>query len=267
MALRRDMKWLVGMVHVGALPGTPRAQASVDELVSAAIEDARAYASAGFDALLIENMHDVPYLAGDVGHEITATMAVVTRAICGECALPVGVQVLAGANEAALAVANAAGARFIRAENFAYAHVADEGLMPTAAAGALLRYRRTIGAERVAIWADVKKKHASHALTSDLSSREMAAGTAFCGANAIVMTGATTGAPADVDETAGVRDAIELPVCIGSGITAENLALYWHAADAFIVGSYCKRGGDWRAPVAAERAKAVVAAAVALRAG
>ena len=41
-----------------------------------------------------------------------------------ECGLPVGIQILAGANVEAMAVAHAAGLDFIRAEGYAYAHVA-----------------------------------------------------------------------------------------------------------------------------------------------
>ena len=53
---------LIGMIHVGALPGTPRSHSSIDELLVNAARDAGLLADAGFDALLIENMHDVPYL-------------------------------------------------------------------------------------------------------------------------------------------------------------------------------------------------------------
>jgi predicted TIM-barrel enzyme len=66
------------------------------------------------------------------------------------------------ANQAceAVAVAHATGLDFVRAEGFAFAHVVDEGIIQSCAAE-LLRYRRAIGAERVQIWADVKKKHSS----------------------------------------------------------------------------------------------------------
>ena len=63
-----------------------------------------------------------------------------------------------GANREALAVAKASGADFIRAEGYVFSHVADEGWMDSCA-GELLRYRKTIGAEEVMVWTDVKKKH------------------------------------------------------------------------------------------------------------
>lgn len=65
---------------------------------------------------------------------------------------------IAGANKEALAVAMATGGSFIRAEGFVFSHVADEGWMDSCA-GELLRYRRSIGAEDVAILTDIKKKH------------------------------------------------------------------------------------------------------------
>lgn len=66
--------------------------------------------------------------------------------------------VSAGANREALAVAQASGAEFIRAEGFVFSHVGDEGWMDSCA-GQLLRHRRAIGAEEVMIWTDINKKH------------------------------------------------------------------------------------------------------------
>ena len=94
---------------------------------------------------MIENTHDRPYLKTSVGPEIIAGMSVISAAVRCAVELPVGIQVLAGANTSALAVALASGASLVRAEGFVFAHVADEGLIE-ASAGALLRYRRAIGA-------------------------------------------------------------------------------------------------------------------------
>ena len=63
-----------------------------------------------------------------------------------------------------------------------FAAVADEGLLPDADAGPLLRYRKQIGAERVKILADIKKKHSAHALTADIEVGEMAKAAEFFGA-------------------------------------------------------------------------------------
>src|ERR1051326_2288642 len=71
-SLFRDSKPVIGVIHVGALPGTPRGVMSVAELVRQATEGARVYKECGVDGVIIENMHDVPYLKGEVGPEIVA---------------------------------------------------------------------------------------------------------------------------------------------------------------------------------------------------
>ena len=55
-------KAVVGIVHVGALPGTPFARRSVSAIVEQAVREAELLAGAGFNAVLIENTHDRPYL-------------------------------------------------------------------------------------------------------------------------------------------------------------------------------------------------------------
>jgi membrane complex biogenesis BtpA family protein len=243
--LDRNRKSLIGMIHVGALPGTPRCTRPLESVVRQAGAESGQLAAAGFDALLIENMHDVPYLNGAVGPEIVAGMTAVGLAVRGTASLPLGVQILAGANREALAVAQACGAEFVRVENFTYAHVADEGLMPVASAGPLLRYRRQIGAEQVRIFADVKKKHAAHAVTADVSLPEAARTTEFFGADGVVVTGIATGRPTDPADVQTVKEVVSIPVIVGSGVTPENLPELWPHADAFIVGSHLKRDGRW----------------------
>ncbi len=63
-----------------------------------------------------------------------------------------------GANTEAVAVAQASGGQFIRAEGYVFSHVADEGWMDACSAH-LTRYRKNIGAEDVLIFTDIKKKH------------------------------------------------------------------------------------------------------------
>jgi len=220
----------------------------MQEVLDAALRDAESLASNGVDAILVENMQDTPYLRGSVFPETVAAAARIVSEIVG-LGLPTGVQLLAAANREALGVAVAAGAQFIRVEGFAYAHVADEGWID-ACAGPLLRARAAMGS-KVAVWADIQKKHSAHAVTADLDIPSWAEGAAFCGADALVITGRSTGhttSPADVAAAAGPG----LPVVVGSGVTAENAADYRHAS-AVIVGSWLKVGGAWRQPVDPDR--------------
>src|SRR5262245_48099973 len=114
------------MVHVAALPGTPRHSMPMKKIVQQAVDEATMLAEAGFDSIILENMHDAPYLRREVGPEIVAAMTMIACAVRGVVKCPLGVQILAGANCAALAVAHAADCQFIRAEGFVFAAVADE---------------------------------------------------------------------------------------------------------------------------------------------
>ena len=258
---------LVGMIHLGALPGSPAAQDSVERIVERAVDEARAYRDAGFTAVAIENMHDRPYLRGGVGRggvgpEVTAAMAVAGREVKRETGLVLGVQVLAAANREALAVALACGADFVRVEGFVFAHVADEGLIESSA-GELLRYRRAIGAEHVRVYADIKKKHGAHALTADVSLAETARAAEFFLADAVVVTGSATGEAAVRGDVSEAVKASRLPVLVGSGITPGNVDHYAHA-HGYIVGSALKQGGVWSNPLDPDFLRAMVAAFAAL---
>lgn len=255
------VRGVVGMVHVGALPGTPRASLPPAELAARAVREARTLADAGFDAVMIENMHDRPYLGAGIGPEVTACMSVVAAAVRAAVQLPLGIQVLGGGSREALSVAHAAGLDFVRAENFVFAHVADEGLMAEAAAGPLLRHRRAIGADRVLVFADIKKKHASHAITADVGIAAAARAAEFFLADGVVVTGTETGAAVDENELAAVRAATGLPVLTGSGADASSVARLLSSADAVIVGSSVKEGGRWENPVCPRRAAEFVRAA------
>jgi len=156
---------VIGMIHVHALPGTPRHAQSIASILDQALAEAQLYRDGGLHALMIENMHDIPYVRTP-GPEITAAMAVIAREVKrAQPDLPLGIQILAGANREALAAALAAGADFIRAEGFVFGHVADEGYID-ACAGELLRHRKAIGAESIAVFTDIKKKPAAHAVTA-----------------------------------------------------------------------------------------------------
>jgi membrane complex biogenesis BtpA family protein len=261
LSLLRSRRPLIGMVHLQALPGAPRARLAVADIARRAAAEARLLARAGFDAVMIENMHDAPYASAPHGPEVVATMTAAGLAVRDAVACPIGVQVLSGGAREALAVALAIGGEFVRVENFVFAHVADEGLMPDAAAGPLLRYRRAIGADHVAVLADVKKKHASHAITADLSIADAAHAAEFFGADAVIVTGPFTARPADPADLAAARRATRLPVLVGSGVTAASARALRRAADGLIVGSAVKRAGRWANPVDPRRAAALVRAA------
>ncbi len=243
-ALFPQPKPVIAMIHVGALPGTPASHQTMRELIDLASAEARLYRAGGVDGLAIENMHDLPYLRGGVGPEIVAAMTLLGQAVKAESGLPVGIQVLAGANIEALAVAHAAGLDFIRAEGYVFAHVADEGLIESSAAK-LLRYRKMIGAERVQVWADVKKKHSAHAITADISLGVTAETVEFMRGDAVIVTGNVTGDPPKIDDVREAKTHCQLPVLLGSGVDVNNIAAFYPEADGFIIGTHFKVNGHW----------------------
>lgn len=240
---------IIGMVHLRALPGSPRAELAPREIARLAVDEARTLAAAGFDAVLLENMHDAPYLAREVGPETVAAFARAACEVRAAVSIPLGVQVLAGANDAALAIAMAAELQFIRAEGFVFASIADEGLLAEAAAGPLLRMRRALGLDRgpsrVAVLADIKKKHSAHAITADTSLAEHAHGAEFFGADGVIVTGAATGCATPLSDLSAARGGCSLPVIAGSGTNAANVRDVLAVAHAAIVGSDLKRDGLW----------------------
>lgn len=243
--LERMNKPIIGMVHVGALPGTPKAEYSVQRLADRAAKEAVTLTEAGFDAIILENMHDRPYLPKLVGPEIVSAMTRIGAAVRNAVTDPIGVQILAGANREAIAVAQAVDAQFIRTEGFVFSAVADEGFLGEADAGPLLRYRKSIGAESIEVWCDIKKKHSAHAITADLDLPAWARAAEFCGADAVIVTGDETGDPVEVESLAAVRESTSLPIVVGSGATPEQLPVLFEYADAVIVGSYLKHDGRW----------------------
>lgn len=264
--LFKNPKPVIAVIHVGALPGTPASTLTVEALTELAVREAAAYRDGGVDGLMVENMHDVPYLRGGVGPEVVAAMAVVARAVKTEAGLPVGVQILAGANVESVAVAHAAELDYVRVEAFAFAHVADEGLIQSSAAE-LLRFRRKIGAERVRVWADVKKKHSSHAITADVSLGETCEAVEFMRGDAVIVSGSATGEPPRAADVHEAKSHCRIPVLLGSGVTPENVAEFYDAADGFIVGSYFKEGGLWSNTVEPARVERMVEAVRALQTG
>ncbi len=252
---------LIAMLHLPPSPGV-EGHRGVEASVESVLGEARLYREAGLSALMIENMHDFPCVReSEMGPEVASFF---TRIACelrrelGEEFL-LGAQVLFAASKTALAVAQAAGFDFIRAEAWIYGHLSDKGWID-GQAGPVKRYQHAIGAGKVALFTDIQKKHASHAATADLSIGDLAGMLELHKSDGVIVTGGATGEPPALADLEAVRGASSLPVIIGSGLSAENLADYAPLADAFIVGSVFKEKGRWNAPLDRRRIDAFLQA-------
>lgn len=239
---------IVGVVHLEPLPGTVRHTLALPRIVELALRDAGALADGGCDAVVVENFGDAPF-AKRVGPETIAAMTVATEAVARSVRVPVGVNVLRNDAPAAIAVAHAAGARFVRCNVWAGVAWADQGVLEGCARESL-ELKRRLGAE-VEVWADAHVKHAAHPgpLEQSVTDNERN----LCDAH--IVTGPRTGAAAAPDDLVRALAVATRPVLVGSGLTAKNLPDY-RAAAGFIVGSDVKRDGR----VDAKRVREFVAA-------
>lgn len=246
---------LLGVVHLGALPSAARHQ-SMQAVLDLAVADAVAYADAGFDGLVIENFGDAPFRRGTVDDPVTpdvpAAIAVAADRVKERTGLPVAINCLRNDGMAALGVAAAVQAQWVRVNVLTGAYVTDQGIIAGDAAK-LAAYRRQLHLDTFLL-ADFMVKHAKPLVDFDLATgaRDLAERS---GADGLVLSGARTGQPVDLALVARVREAVgEFPIWIGSGLDPDNAKELWHRCDGAIVGTWCKQGGKAGNAVDAGRA-------------
>jgi len=240
---------LVGVIHLPPLPGSPLSSLPVRAIVERAVEDARVLEGAGFHLALIENFGDTPFCRDRVPAITVAAMTACAEGVRAALpTLPLGINVLRNDADAALAIAAVVGAACIRVNVHTGARVTDQGVIQGDAA-ATLRTRRTLGAESVAIWADVDVKHSAPLAVrpiadeaSDLVTRALV--------EAILVTGSGTGKSIDLAQIASVRSAIgTVPLYVASGARVEDLGALVGHCDGVIVGSALRANGIAGGPV------------------
>ncbi|MFB6269060.1 MAG: BtpA/SgcQ family protein [Halobacterium sp.] len=251
---------VVGMVHLDPLPGAPQFDGDREAVREAALRDARRLEAGGVDAVLVENFGDAPFYADDVPKHVVASMAALVRDVRGAVDLPVGVNVLRNDVAAAVSVAAAAGAEFVRVNVHTSARLTDQGVV-TGQAAETMRLRDRLDAD-VAVLADVDVKH-SAALADRPLGEEVAELVERGLADGLVASGPGTGEEASLDhvrDVAAARDDLDedVPVFVGSGVTRETVAETLSVADGAIVGSALKADGETTGPVDESRVRALV---------
>ncbi len=254
-------KPVIGVIHLQALPGSPRyGGQAMRDIYAAAAADARALASGGIDGIMIENAGDTPFRRPEnIGPETVAALTAACLEVRAAVDTPIGLTCVANGVVPALAVAKATGARWIRANQWVNAYVANEGFLNGPAPEAM-RYRSAIGAADVRILADVHVKFGAHAITADRSVSEQATDAEWFDADVLIATGARTGSPTQPREVEDVKSGTSLPVIVGSGLDPGQVPSLFAVADGAIVGQWLKRDGLWWNPVDPERVERLVAA-------
>jgi hypothetical protein len=247
------------MIHLAPLAGSVGyARRGAKPILESAIRDLEALEKGGVDAVLVENFGDVPF-AKVAPTETIAMMAVIVQRLVDKARVPLGVNVLRNDGAAALAIAAATGASFVRVNVFAGVAFTDQGVIE-GQAHELQRLRLDLGAE-VEILADVHVKHAAH-LT------HLAQAVVDVDRNrpdALILSGLGTGFHTSAADVEAAKRLTRLPVFVGSGVSAESVSTYVQA-DGFIVGTSLKEGGRVDATVDVHCVRALADAIAALRA-
>ena len=250
---------LIGVIHLSPLPGSPRHTLPVDEIITRAVADGCVLRDAGFDAVIIENFGDAPFTAARLPPASLAAMAIAADHVRRETQLRIGINALRNDALAALGIAVATGASFVRVNVHTGVYATDQGIIE-GRADETLRYRKLLGA-RVAVFADVAVKHARSLSEPDIA--RAARDTAYRGlADALIVTGPATGEPTDLDEIRRVVKAVpDRRVFVGSGATIESVAKLLTAASGIIVGTGIKVDRRTENPIDPALADAFVRAA------
>jgi len=250
---------LIGMVHLGPLPGSPSFDGDMRTVVQTAVEDASTLAAAGFDALLMENFGDAPFYSDDVPDATVAAMARAASAVADAVDLPLGINVLRNDGLAAVSIAAAVGAAFVRVNVLTGTMTTDQGPIVGKAAE-IARLRIALGQD-IAIAADVMVKHAvpPPGLTLASAARDT---WERGGADGLVLSGGSTGDPVSRADLESLRAAVpSAPILIGSGTSAATVAGLLEIADGVIVGTSIKQGSITTASVDPRLAAELVEAA------
>ena len=237
------VKPVIGMVHIGALPGAPLHDPSLD-LLAAARADLHALQAAGFDAVMFGNENDRPYeFAVDTAS--TATMAHLIGQLKSEITVPFGVNVLWDPMST-VALGAATGAHFVR-EIFTGTYASDMGPW-TPDAGRAMRYRNRLGRSDMAMLFNVSAEFAHSLDQRPLADRARSA--VFSSVpDAVLVSGQITGEAARMSDLEAVKAALpDMAVMANTGVAHDTVADVLSVADGCVVGSSLKVDGDtWNA--------------------
>jgi len=254
---------VIGMVHLPASPGQPRARNAGDlsAKVAGVRADVLALQEGGVDGLLFCNEADLPY-ATSVGPEVAAHAAFLIGAVSADIRLPFGVNLLWDP-VTSVCTAAATGAAFVR-EVMSGSYASEMGILapdPSAITAARTRLR----AEGIALFANVVPEFAT--ALGGRTTAQRAAAAEYFGFDALCVSGPVAGVPLDEGDLIAAKAAVALPVLANTGVRETTVAAMLAIADGVVVGSSLKVDGQTFNPVDPARVRSFVAAADAAREG
>jgi membrane complex biogenesis BtpA family protein len=230
-------KAAIGMVQLAPLPGSSTYQDSVlSDIIRAAVDETKDLANAGFDAVMIQNLGDLP-----VTHKVTpsqiAWMSRVAFEVVQAVNIPIGLNFLENDAEAILSVASAAGLDFVRLKVFVGVMVSPSGLTPGCAYEAN-KTRNLLRAHDVAMFADVHDRTGIHLGGRDIDP-DIREAIDLGHADGLVLTGGNFDESMDYIKRARAKFP-KIPILLGGSASESNLAVTLAAADGVIISSALK---------------------------
>ena len=251
------MKIMIGMIHLGALPGSPGNKLDVESLEASSLQDLMVLEKSGFDAAIVENISDEPFIVDSMELETFSAYVAILRTITKKAKIDIGVSVQMNLWREMLAASTATGASFVRISAFTEERICAEGRIGPVAADAL-RYRRAINS-KVRIAADVQVKHSFPIISEEHSDYFAQMADRF--ADYVIVTSSSTGKAVDIEYLSRMRKILKKPVWVGSGVSEDNIRDILRVADGAIVGTSIKKDGLTANPVDMDRASRIVKAA------
>lgn len=249
--IKKENKFIIGMVHCLPLPGTWHFEDNCEEITKRAIEDAITLEKAGCDAIMIENMCDDP-LGINLDNEQVVALASITARIREKVSLPIGIDAAFCDYKTSLSIAKFNNCQFIRVPVFVDRVQYFGGVIDPCARECVL-FRKKLNAEDVMILADLQVKHTNIITPTPIESSAQNA--VACGADAVIVTGSTTGEATPIEMIQKVKKVVSVPVIVGSGVKKESIVEQLKIADGAIVGSSLKEKSILENPIIFEKVR------------
>jgi membrane complex biogenesis BtpA family protein len=238
-------KYVVGLVHLKPMPGTPLYEEGDFELsMEKAIKDTRALLDGGADGCLLQTVDKIYPSTDDTDYARVSAMAVITheiRKLVGSRDFKIGVQLMWNCITPSLAIAKVCGADFTRCSALVGTTSSPFGTIE-ANPLKVQTYRKYIGAVNVAMIAEIQGYHFKGEYDSE-TIKNYAKSAKNAGADAVEVM--------HKDEELNNRIVHDIksmgglfPVVLGGGTDLDNVTRRMKEADMALVGS-CFENGKW----------------------